>query len=278
MTLDVGGALTELPGPGVAPTFAIHGRGDPGLAVVAAAIHAGHDLRPDLVPKMRLTDPERCREEDPGTERIALAAPTAVVVHRSRFEVDLNRAREASVYDGPGAAWGLEVWNEELDDQSIECSRSEHDDFYAAMRQLLDPLAAARPFVVLDVHSYNHRREGPDAPPAAPAENPEVNVGTGSLDRHRWGPLVDRFLDDLGDVRVAGHRLDVRENVRFRGGQLAAWVHERYAGVGCALALEFKKTFMDEWTGEIDHEHLDQLAAATATTFVGLQKTLDGSR
>ena len=26
---------------------------------------------------------------------------------------------------------------------------------------------------------------------------------------------------------------------------------------GVVLAIEFKKTFMDEWTGEIDGEHLD---------------------
>src|ERR687884_306413 len=55
-------------------------------------------------------------------------------------------------------------------------------------------------FVVLDLHSYNHRRSGPEAPPADPAGNPEINVGTGSLDRERWGPLVDRFADDLRTV------------------------------------------------------------------------------
>ncbi|MDQ3079598.1 MAG: N-formylglutamate amidohydrolase, partial [Pseudomonadota bacterium] len=30
----------------------------------------------------------------------------------------------------------------------------------------------------------------------------------------------------------------------------------RYPGVGCAIALEFKKFFMDEWTGEPDPAEL----------------------
>jgi hypothetical protein len=44
----------------------------------------------------------------------------------------------------------------------------------------------------------------------------------------------------------------VRENVRFKGGYLPRWVHANYPRVGCALALEFKKFYMDEWTGRAD--------------------------
>ena len=123
-----------------------------------------------------------------------------------------------------------------------------YDDFYVELGRRLDVLAARGPFVVLDVHSYNHRRDGADASPAPVNGNPEVNVGTGSLDRERWSGLVDRFMDDLGRRDVTGHRLDVRENVRFRGGELSRWVNERYDARGCALAIEFKKLFMDEWT------------------------------
>ena len=60
--------------------------------------------------------------------------------------------------------------------------------------------------------------------------------------------------------------LDVRENVRFRGRQLAAWTHARYPDRGIVLALEFKKTFMDEWTGEVDRARIDELARALAGT------------
>jgi hypothetical protein len=43
-------------------------------------------------------------------------------------------------------------------------------------------------------------------------------------------------------------------------------VHERYPTTGCALALEFKKTFMDEWTGRLDEGHLLALTQALAHT------------
>jgi N-formylglutamate deformylase len=71
-------------------------------------------------------------------------------------------------------------------------------------------------------------------------------------------------MNDLGQQVVGGRPLDVRENVRFEGGYLTQWVHERYEGVGCALAVELKKVFMDEWTGVPDEQHLDELTTAFA--------------
>jgi hypothetical protein len=91
-------------------------------------------------------------------------------------------------------------------------------------------------------------------------------VGTASLNRDRWGPVVDTFIDTLGATVVGRKPLDVRENVRFGGGHLARWVHERYPTTGCVLALEFKKTFMDEWTGRLDEGHLLALTQALAHT------------
>ena len=69
-------------------------------------------------------------------------------------------------------------------------------------------------------------------------------------------------MEQLGEQVVDGHRLDVRENVVFEGGYLSQWVHERYPEQGCALAVELKKVFMDEWTGVPDDRHLDELTAA----------------
>lgn len=232
------------------------------LPLVVTAIHAGHELRPELATRIRLDDATRRREEDPFTDRITAAGGTPVVVHRSRFEVDLNRPRDEAVYTTPDTCWGLDVWREPLTEDQVERSLVLHDAFYDALAAHLDELARQGPFVVLDVHSYNHRRDGAGAPPAPVVENPEVNVGTGSLDRDRWGHVVDRFMEDLGTQVVAGHRLDVRENVRFEGGHLSGWVHERYDRVGCALAVELKKVFMDEWADVPDDDHLRQLTEA----------------
>jgi hypothetical protein len=59
-----------------------------------------------------------------------------------------------------------------------------------------------------------------------------------------------------------GRHLDVRENIAFQGkGEQTRFVHARYPGQGCAIALEFKKFFMDEWTGEPDPAELRAMRA-----------------
>ena len=237
--------------------------------LVATAIHAGHDLRPEVASITAVDEAVRRREEDPFTDRLTVLGGSRVGAHRSRFEVDLNRPREAAVYREPDDAWGLNLWRQPLPPDVVRRSLEIHDRFYAALADLLDPLVARGPVVVLDIHSYNHRRGG-DARPAPDLRNPEVNVGTGSLDRVRWGPLADRFVDELAKAGVNGRALDVRENVRFKGGHLSRWVHQRYPGRACALALEFKKTFMDEWTGSVDDDHLERLRRALKSTVPGL--------
>jgi N-formylglutamate deformylase len=112
-------------------------------------------------------------------------------------------------------------------------------------------------FVLYDLHSYNHRRGGHEADPS---QNPDINVGTGTLDRDRWGPVVDAFIDAIPKS------YDVRENVKFRGGYLSQWVHETFPRTGCALAIEVKKFFMDEHNGELDadkHGNVEQALQRT---------------
>jgi N-formylglutamate amidohydrolase len=227
---------------------------------------------------MTLGDQIRLREEDPFTDLLVSVGGSELVVGRSRFEIDVNRSRDQAVYAGPASAWGLSIWNEPLPDVEVEASLAMHDDFYRALADELDALARKGAFLVFDVHSYNHRRAGPDAVAAPPLDNPEVNVGTGSLDRDRWSGLVDRFVHELRDQEVCGHRLDVRENIRFRGGHLSGWINERYDGTGCALALEFKKTFMDEWTGVPDLAHLRQLRAGLEHVAASMTSEMAASR
>ncbi|MEU1971110.1 N-formylglutamate amidohydrolase [Microbacterium sp. NPDC019599] len=242
---------------------------------VATAIHNGHDVRPGFAAELVLPEPDRLREEDPHTDRIGALIPARVIVHRSRFEVDLNRTREEAVYRTSEEAWGLDVVrNPPLDEAVVAGSLQVYDAFYAELGRHLDEMAARGPFVVFDIHSYNHRRDGADAPAAALEENPEVNVGTGSLDRGRFGSVVDAFIEALGTQSAASGPLDVRENVRFRGRQLAAWTHARYPDRGVVLALEFKKTFMDEWTGQADLARVDELARALAATVPAVESAL----
>ncbi|MCE5291864.1 MAG: N-formylglutamate amidohydrolase [Nocardiaceae bacterium] len=242
--------------------------GDPAPHVMATAIHAGHDLRPELLSRVKLADATRRREEDPFTDRIAACTEFRAVANRSRFEVDLNRDRDAAVYCTPDDCWGLDLWRDELPQDVIARSLEIYDEFYADLAEWLDPMAAAGPFVVFDVHAYNFRpfdyprHADPNALSASEEDNPDINVGTGSVNKERWAGVVTALLEAMNGLDIHGAPLDVRENVRFTGRRLAAWVHERYPTTGCALSLEFKKTFMDERTGSVDDDHLDELTAA----------------
>ncbi len=239
--------------------------------LMAVAIHAGHEVRGELLPLVAVDDTDRSREEDPYTDYWARVAPTWLVPTRSRFETDLNRDRDESIYLSPEMAWGLRVWTDEPEPPLISRSLQEYDAFYNELDRLLSRIAERfETFVVLDLHSYNHRRDGPFADPATPSDNPEVNVGTGSLDRRRCGRLVDRFIDDLREFDFLGRHLDVRENVKFRGRHLARWIHNRFPGQACVLSIEFKKFFMDEWTGVGDINQIQAIHRALEHTVSGL--------
>jgi len=243
--------------------------------MVAASIHAGHELREEVRDFMHLNGEERLREEDPFTDQWTDVADTRIIVHRSRFECDMNRPREGAVYLEPHQAWGLTVWKEPLPPDVLNRSLAFYDSFYTEIRRLFDDIIERQGILLLlDLHSYNHRREGPLAPPAPQELNPEVNVGTYPDDRTFWAPLIERFMDDLRKVDFMGRHLDVRENVKFRGGFLSRWLHQTYPLKGCALAIEFKKTFMDEWSGIPDPAHIRALREALARTIPGLQQEL----
>lgn len=245
-------------------------------AVLAAAIHDGHGIRPELHQFLRLDGSTRLREEDPYTGLLTDIVPSRIIGLRSRFEVDLNRPRDKAVYRRPEDAWGLEVWRAPLPPAAVDFSLEMYDQFYRILRSVLDAkLQQYRRIVVLDIHSYNHRRDGPAATPACPEENPEINIGTGTMDRAFAAPLIDRFLSELRASTIGGRSPDVRENVKFQGGYFSRWIHENYPGRGIALAIEFKKTFMDEWTGECDLRRLSEIREALASTLPGLEQELD---
>jgi N-formylglutamate amidohydrolase len=243
--------------------------------LVATAIHNGHFIRDEVASQLVISETDRLREEDPFTECLIDWAPTRLVGRRSRYEFDLNRPREEAIYLKPEQCWGACIWQRPPTDAVINQSLANYDLFYATAHAVLKQLVEVHgAVVVLDGHSYNHRRDGPEGPAADLKGNPEVNVGTGSLDRRRWGSVADRFMADLRAYDYLGRQLDVRENIRFFGGHFCRWIHQTLPTSVCALAVEFKKFFMDEWTGEIDRRELSALRSALESTRSGLIEAL----
>lgn len=241
----------------------------------AAANHSGHELRPEVAKLIALEESARLREEDPYTDQWVTIVPNSIIPFPSRFEVDLNRSLEEAFYLQPEDAWGLKIWKKTPSQEMMERSYEFYQNYYFEVRKNLEKLERRyRRFVVLDLHSYNYRRAGPKAPPEDPQKNPEINLGTGTMNRERWAPLIDRFLADLRSFDFLGRRLDVRENVKFYGRQFPKWIHENFPDSGCVLAIEVKKFFMDEWTGEPDRAQLETLGRALQSTLPGILEEL----
>jgi len=245
------------------------------VPLLAAAIHNGHEVSIKVRDLFLLDDSERLREEDPFTEIWTQITDTRIVVSKSRFEVDLNRPRDKALYLKPEDAWGLNIWKTEPGTEMITNSLEYYDNFYSNIFILLKKFEARfGKFVVFDIHSYNHRRDGPNGKPANTKENPEVNIGTGTMNRDIWTSVIDRFLTDLKKYNFQARNLDVRENVKFRGGNFSRWIHENFPGSGCSIAIEFKKFFMDEWTGKPDNVIIEDIQSALKSTVPGVLEEL----
>ncbi|GGK03720.1 N-formylglutamate amidohydrolase [Luteimonas terricola] len=241
--------------------------------VVTTAIHDGHAIRPSLRPLIALPDEVRFREEDPLTGVLADVGDVRIRVPASRFELDLNRPRAGAVYARPEDCWGLEVWNGPLPEAEIERSLASWDRFHAMVAELLDRLLERWDAVLLiDLHSYNHRRDGPDADPAPQDANPDIELGLTTADPGRWAAVGERFAAALRATPVRGRAPDVRANVRFpTGGDFPEWVYARWGARVCTISPEYKKIFMDEHTGQAD-------VAALYALRDGLQAAVDAVR
>lgn len=246
--------------------------------IIATAIHAGHALRPGMAELMEINDSARLREEDPHTNEWTVIGDARVVATQSRFQVDLNRPRDQAIYLRPEDAWGLSVWKTQPPPRVIEISLAEYDAFYSMLNQLVeDRIARYRRVVVLDIHSYNHRRGGPMGAPADPGQNPGVNVGTGSMQRGRWSEIVDGFIEQMSAPLAPGQPLDVRENVKFKGGHMSRWLHATFPDNVGAIAIEIKKTYMDEWTGAIDTAAANRFLASLQAAALRIRSILSPS-
>ena len=129
--------------------------------------------------------------------------------------------------------------------------------------------------VVYDLHSYNYKRDGASKPPEPDEQNPEINLGTGTLNRERWAPVVDRFIEETKKYSFMGRTLDIRENIKFRGGYFPRWIHEKFPSTVCSLSIEFRKFFMDEWTGEPITDVIEEIKKLLELTTYGVLEEIN---
>jgi len=222
--------------------------------VLALAIHNGHEMHPALQATCGISEADRLREEDPYTEQFTTPFKNRIVVYTSRFTVDLNRRREQAVYQNPEDCWGLPARTEPLSEELLAELHADYDSWYGLLHYTVERLLQKHPFLlVLDLHSYNHRRQGPDAPPDPQEGNPDIILGRNNMPQSFY-PGVEKLRLLLDGKQVLGHTIDCRCDVKFPGGQLSRTLHKEFEGRVLSLSVEFKKIFMDEWTGILNKE------------------------
>lgn len=244
--------------------------------VLSTAVHAGHSLRDELQPYLYADEEALRREEDPLTDVLASVGDDVFCSYESRFEVDLNRSRERAFATAPEHTWGMRVWEAVPTQEMIDRSLERHDQFYRLMSSWIEDMIAKHGKVLLlDVHSYNHRRPGPDEPPMPPEQNPHIDLGQTTFDASRFGALAERFAHTLAAQPCQGIDLDVRGNVRYPdGGHWPEWVYAQYGDDVCTITLEYKKFFMDEWSGQVSLPILEDLRAGLAVAVKEAKKEL----
>ena len=222
----------------------------------AFAIHDGHHVDDNILVNFNISEEERLREEDPYTAILAELPFNRFVSGTSRFQLDLNRKREDAIYLKPEQSWGLRVWRAALPQGQINELYAIYDRVYADVcQQIQNTINRYGYFVIYDIHSYNMRREGPKALVNSAAD-PQINLGT-QHNHQKWRNLTDQLLKVL-QTGKDGQVYDVRENVKFKGGFLSAYLNNKFGDKGCIFSIEFRKDFMDEWTGEVFPQKLQE--------------------
>ncbi|MBL7029455.1 MAG: N-formylglutamate amidohydrolase [Candidatus Marinimicrobia bacterium] len=244
--------------------------------IIACALHDGHVVRPEIAEILALTEEEQLREENPYTVMWSTITDTRIVGLRSRFEVDLNRPKETAIYNNPSDAKNIRIWSSPPSKDVLLELIAGHKAFYFDVTQTLKEVERQfGHFIVLDIQSYNHRRDGPDQPRASQLTNPDINIGTVFKNRDYWAPIIDGFISDLRAYDFMGKHLDVRENIKFKSSYFTDWLNNSFPETGCGIVVDVKKFFMDEWTGELFPDVHEAVRQTLVIAKAGMMKRLE---
>ena len=222
------------------------------------ALHAGSLIREDLQDALAVSEADRLREEDPATEQFIKELPIQVIALDSRFEYDVNRSEEKAIPLTPDMAWGLEVWNRDLSAAEKEFTLNKYHEFHSLMDIISDYLVSTtEKAYIFDMHSYCYQRD--QNLPWYENGKPEINLGTEAINKEVFGQEISMLLEQFGQISVEGRKIRAAENEVFRGGFLARKLCARHYNNLAVFAVEFKKIFMDEWSGEIYAPVIDEI-------------------
>jgi len=247
---------------------------DEASPLIGTALHYHHAIRQDIRPKLGLEPALRYYEEDPETHRFLGRLPHCLTPNQSRYEMDLNRPPDTTVYAKPELAWGQEVWAQPLNQFEREFSLEKWYEFHTMMDCAVeDAIGRFGYAVVFDFHSYNYQRKGPTD--WRTDDKPVINLGTRHLRLDDFGEEVkDGFLADLRRHTVLGEACMVQENGVFYGGYLNRRLSHLFGPRVITLSVEYKKVYMDENAGEVHEDVLSDLVSQMDESIGGLADRL----
>jgi hypothetical protein len=111
--------------------------------------------------------------------------------------------------------------------------------------------------LLFDLHAYCYQRETRQL--WHEDERPEINIGTGPVNREIFEPAIRCFKSNIRKTEIHGHTLRITENEIYLGGYLSRHLSRIYPDRLLVLAIEYKKIFMDEWSGELYGDFLNKL-------------------
>ncbi len=229
---------------------------------IGTAVHYHHAIRQDIQGKLKIDDDARFYEEDPWTHRFLGRLMHCITPNQSRYEFDLNRPPDTTIYTKPSLAWGAQVWDEPLSQYEREFCLEKWYEFHTmmdcAVEDAIDRFGFA---VVFDFHSYNYQRKGPTD--WRTDDKPVINLGTRHLDLDARGRgVVDALMAEMQGHTVGGESCLVQENGVFYGGYLNRRLSHLFGPRVITLSVEYKKVYMDEQTGKLYEDILDELVDA----------------
>ncbi len=217
---------------------------------VGVAIHNGHNFRRELAQKCSLSEKERLYEEDPFTGEFISPMPIAMIANDSRYEYDLNRSFDACIYE---EAWGKIVWKKKLSNKERILSQEKYRVFYTVLEALIKKLEKKHgACLIYDIHSFNYNR-------IKDRQTPVFNIGTGQLDRSKWGSSIDYWKKTLDTCILPNLECNAAFDVVFKGmGYLSTFIQNHFKNT-LVLPTEIKKVFMDEQNFDVYHLVLSEL-------------------
>jgi N-formylglutamate deformylase len=222
------------------------------------SMHSGQRVRNEIREFMGVDKADRYREEDPFMDRFIADFPIRILGRDSRFEYDLNINPYNAIYDFVKPKWGLRVWKEKIPEEERILSIKKHREFHELLEMVCSYLLLQnRHGLLFDLHAYCYQRETRQQ--WHKDERPEINIGTGPVNREIFEPAIRCFKSYIHKTEIHGHTLRINENEIFQGGYLSRHLSRIYHDRLLVLALEYKKIFMDEWTGELYEDILDKL-------------------